>query len=380
MDSSLATLEARAQETESWRLATSTVKSYRAEVKNFRDFCMDHVARDPTVERFPGLPRLVTLFLQATSERVKAYNSVNNTKSGLVWLYEHGPMKEPETRVWSVKEVSPGVLVASGNPVHTKDVVTFMASLRKKKKRTHTPLSALPITLPMLAQLHAYLDSDEGRTCVNRDTALWFKAVSSTAFYLMARMGEIFDIRRRDIAFGGYHEGAAHGSIKLMYRKTEESSGRQYHLYFQDDDQRPIDCMYHVLAWLEHMRQVHNYDPPADAPLFPCLRNVGRHGGLTSIASAGLDFGRPMSESAMGTLLNKIINLTIISPRTTEVHRNMWAGTKYSCHTFRRAGAQHRFMLAGPGKCWPLSQVKWWAGWCKGILFQLPYCMYLSMD
>ncbi|OQR81491.1 hypothetical protein ACHHYP_20819 [Achlya hypogyna] len=38
----------------------------------------------------------------------------------------------------------------------------------------------------MLTQLHAFLDSPTGRQLVSTDGAMYFKAVSATAFYLMA--------------------------------------------------------------------------------------------------------------------------------------------------------------------------------------------------
>ena len=39
---------------------------------------------------------------------------------------------------------------------------------------------------------------------------------------------------------------------------------------------------------------------------------------------------------------------------------------RYTTHSFRRGGAQYRFMYAPLGKRWPLSRVRWWGGWAEG--------------
>ena len=44
------------------------------------------------------------------------------------------------------------------------------------------------------------------------------------------------------------------------------------------------------------------------------------------------------------------------------------AGLKRSIttHSFRRGGAQHRFMFAPLGQRWSLSIIRWWGGWAPG--------------
>lgn len=38
----------------------------------------------------------------------------------------------------------------------------------------------------------------------------------------------------------------------------------------------------------------------------------------------------------------------------------------YTTHSFRRGGAQYRFMWAPIGKRWSLSIIRWWGGWAIG--------------
>lgn len=38
---------------------------------------------------------------------------------------------------------------------------------------------------------------------------------------------------------------------------------------------------------------------------------------------------------------------------------------KLTTHSFRRGGAQYRFMYAPLGQRWTLSRIRWWGGWAK---------------
>jgi hypothetical protein len=38
----------------------------------------------------------------------------------------------------------------------------------------------------------------------------------------------------------------------------------------------------------------------------------------------------------------------------------------FTTHSFRRGGAQYRFMHAPLGRRWSLSIVRWWGGWAEG--------------
>ena len=45
-----------------------------------------------------------------------------------------------------------------------------------------------------------------------------------------------------------------------------------------------------------------------------------------------------------------------------------WSGIqkRYTTHSFRRGGAQYRFMYAPIGKRWSLNRIRWWGGWAVG--------------
>jgi len=366
-------------QTTSQRIKPSMTKGYKAHMNQFAAFVAQYVegAPDPRHTRFAQLPECVVAFLEYKS-RTFTYGCVENTKSGLVWYYDHGPLKEPgEKTTWEILQTPHGSM-ATGNPVHTKIVMEYMEGLRNEKKGDKTK-RATPIKLAMLGELHAYIDSEQGQRRVSRPLAFWFKAVTSTAMYLFARMGEVFTLKRRDVVFGCVTDGVQHGTITLVERKTEESSGRKYHLYLQDDE-RPLDCMYHILAWLQYCRTVLGHDHDPSEPLFPQLYNVGRNGATASgthdLSNVMVrSWARHMPEAAMGVVLNKIIALHTQCPSVTDAGRELWTATKYTCHTFRRAGAQHRLMSNGYKRKWTLSEVKWWGGWCNGAF--TPHCCLL---
>ncbi|KAG3068254.1 hypothetical protein PI124_g21645 [Phytophthora idaei] len=45
--------------------------------------------------------------------------------------------------------------------------------------------------------------------------------------------------------------------------------------------------------------------------------------------------------------------------------RQQWCDIWFTSYTFRRAGAQSRFMFAPPERRWSLRMVKWWAEWTQ---------------
>lgn len=62
---------------------------------------------------------------------------------------------------------------------------------------------------------------------------------------------------------------------------------------------------------------------------------------------------RPMSYDSLQALLTRFCQEAGIEAR-------------YMTHSFRRGGAQYRFMFAPLGKCWSLNQIRWWGGWAIG--------------
>lgn len=113
--------------------------------------------------------------------------------------------------------------------------------------------------------------------------------------------------------------------------------------------------------------------------LFPNISGVGTRPkkaevlttASTRLLAARVDFRHPVHGNTFSTILNTIIQLMLVfcGDGMADCQRRQWESMWFTAHTFRRAGAQHRFMHVMPvANRWPLSQIKWWAGWCPGIV------------
>ncbi|KAG3001222.1 hypothetical protein PC120_g20390 [Phytophthora cactorum] len=82
--------------------------------------------------------------------------------------------------------------------------------------------------------------------------------------------------------------------------------------------------------------------------------------------NARVEWGKKMSEQAFITLLNCVVrDLNRNGVFTRGYIRQQWRDIWFTSHTFRRAGAQYRFMFAPPERRWSLRMVKWWAVWTQ---------------
>lgn len=79
-----------------------------------------------------------------------------------------------------------------------------------------------------------------------------------------------------------------------------------------------------------------------DEYIFPFLSSKGT-----------VDASRPISHD----LVQKYIN---------EFAQGAGIKATYTTHSFRRGGAQYRFMYAPVGKRWSLARIRWWGGWAAG--------------
>jgi len=203
-------------------ISRSTLEHYQAVIKKFVAFCAAAGLPDPTKERFPTLPNAIKAFLQ---DRIDGgglgYGTADSDRSALVWLYKHGEMQDPNNPAWNVTTESTGATVATGNPAQSLKVRKYLTGLRSDKRKNHEPKHAHPITLAMLGQLFDFLDSPDGVAAVSKACALWFKAVASVSFYLMACINEVLELPREKVFFHAVHEGTAHGTIVLADRKTK---------------------------------------------------------------------------------------------------------------------------------------------------------------
>lgn len=98
----------------------------------------------------------------------------------------------------------------------------------------------------------------------------------------------------------------------------------------------------HFLRWRNLLEHVLGATLKPDDHLFP---HIAVNGVIRT--------AREMSYDSLQTLLSKFCEGAGLQKR-------------YTTHSFRRGGAQYRFMYAPVGKRWSLNQIRWWGGWAIG--------------
>ena len=124
--------------------------------------------------------------------------------------------------------------------------------------------------------------------------------------------------------------------------------GHKYNLY-PAPEHPSIDAFNHLKNWKWWYE---NYVQPGhsivlDNPIFPQFL----------MATHTVNVGIPMSSENTQKLINAF---------TSGANLNRGDVCLYTTHTFRRGGAQYRFMYAPAGTRWTLSRIRWWGGWADG--------------
>lgn len=103
-----------------------------------------------------------------------------------------------------------------------------------------------------------------------------------------------------------------------------------------------MDMYTHLQEWLEFYRSQTGRDFKPTDKLFPYIAPNGQ-----------LEPGKEMAYNHFAKIMK----------RWTE-----GAGLRktYTTHSFRRGGAQYRFMFAPFHRRWTLHRVRWWGGWAIG--------------
>jgi hypothetical protein len=70
--------------------------------------------------------------------------------------------------------------------------------------------------------------------------------------------------------------------------------------------------------------------------------------------------------SSNGTVQNKPISHDTVQKNVREFAAATGLERNFTTHSFRRGGAQYRFMKAPIGECWSLAKIRWWGGWAEG--------------
>lgn len=187
-------------------LAPKTQASHNANWRAFTNFCKESMEyMDPSTNRFPSLPDAIMHFVLVRMQgKVDSKGKIKIEPGSVDVIGDDGPLvcskgvaekirssianyydQEgcPVTELW--RDVDG---VCSGNPLSHPRVKKFFKGLGKEMK-THSTRRAAPMSPHMLLMIFEFLDLP--RAPFAKPIKLWFKAVTSLAFYGCARISEV---------------------------------------------------------------------------------------------------------------------------------------------------------------------------------------------
>ncbi|CAA7265651.1 unnamed protein product [Cyclocybe aegerita] len=192
------------------------------------------------------------------------------------------------------------------------------------------------------------LDIETLRFCVEH--AL-MQAFMSSAFMLWTRCFELLSLQQKDLAEGCKGPSPhffPHFKVHLTHRKGWQQekgydgprTSNVYDIYKQDIT--AIDMNFHLMRWKSLLERLYGSKLEDEDCLFPYISPNGV-----------IHIRRQMSYDMLQASLTKFCNGAGVSKR-------------YTTHSFRRGGAQYRFMFAPIGQRWTLNRIRWWGGWAVG--------------
>ncbi|KAG1781061.1 hypothetical protein EV702DRAFT_1193898 [Suillus placidus] len=211
----------------------------------------------------------------------------------------------------------------------------------------------------------------ELRTSITR--VVMYQAFSTTAWNLWTRCFELIKLKRKDltidlsevgVAFRKYlcnetpsiKDLHAHFEVFLSNRKgwqrkvdkgLKEADPRsnRYKIYPQPDIPG-CDCFFWMLLWLALLERVHyNSELEPDDFVFPAISSNGI-----------VHRGEHISHDAVQAWIDEA---------TTGAGIPRGVGDSFTTHTYRRGGAQWRWMFTPVGERWTLARVRWWGSWAE---------------
>ncbi|ETP13237.1 hypothetical protein F441_11517, partial [Phytophthora nicotianae CJ01A1] len=234
--------------------ATQTV--YESSFKKFSDFCIANGYPDPRHERHHELPVILVAYLQSISA------------SSSISLQTAEKARSAKTSLEKKR--------GYGNPARDPFVRQFMRGLKKKKASEYVPAKAVPISLDMITVLHAFLESPMGVKGFSEESRVWFKAVSSFAFYGMCRINEVLTLQWTDITLRQTccsvvfpDEIIEYGTYALFNRKTAVAEGRMYNLHRMLMDELAINAYRHLCNWVDYASERKGHHWRDDDYVFP---------------------------------------------------------------------------------------------------------------
>ncbi|KAM6489686.1 hypothetical protein JOM56_014857 [Amanita muscaria] len=163
----------------------------------------------------------------------------------------------------------------------------------------------------------------------------FMRAFITTAFTLWARCGDLCALRASHVS-----EDHSQPPYNLPYFEVGLVNRHTYKIFKQDI--HAIDMYTHLRMWIKHLECRIGRKLQEGDYIFPSIS-----------ANSHIHPIEPISHDKAQSLL-------------TEFTTGAGITKHFKTHSFRRGGAQYRFMHAPLGKRWTLDMIQWWGGWASG--------------
>ncbi|KAG1885796.1 hypothetical protein F4604DRAFT_1573111 [Suillus subluteus] len=255
-----------------------------------------------------------------------------------------------------------------GNPACSAEVQDVIKSVRHKTNsegsdRTHSIAMSKGFMDRILTWVHKCCPSETYmallRTLITR--IVMYQAFSTTAWNLWTRCFELIKLKRKDLTIDpseplSTKDLHARFEVFLSNRKgwqrkvdkglkEADLRSNRYKVYPQPD-MPGCDCFFWMLLWLALLERIHyNGELEPNDFIFPAIGSNGI-----------VHRGEHISHDAMQAWIDKA---------TTGAGIPRGGGDSFTTHTYRRGGAQWRWMFAPVGERWTLARVRWWGSWAE---------------
>ncbi|KAJ6458538.1 hypothetical protein C8R45DRAFT_843762 [Mycena sanguinolenta] len=257
--------------------------------------------------------------------------------------------------------------IVTGCPARAQIIQTFLKVIKNKsgvKGAAATRNHAEAMTMADMKKWTEWSESKWPRATLDQKPRIaselqdkmkhfMMRAFGSSGFTLWTRNFELCALQIRDLTL----DLVSPAPFKLPYfevfldnRKgwqnkqgfdNDSRESNRYNIYKQSDTPE-IDMYTHLLAWLKLYEECLGRKLLPEDYVFPYIAPNGV-----------IHPTREMTTQGCQDLIN-------------EFSRGAGLTKSYTTHSFRRGGAQYRFMWAPLGKRWSLQIVRWWGGWASG--------------
>ncbi|KAF8342487.1 hypothetical protein F5887DRAFT_918733 [Amanita rubescens] len=266
-----------------------------------------------------------------------------------------------------------------GCPAHAKDIKALLKRIKNKNGmeggkalRNHARAIRIEDLTRMMDWSEKIVPSASLGKLDKNDITLevvkhvLMRAFLSSAFTLWTRNMELCNIQTGDLEMGCVGPAPhffPHFKVRLLHRKGWQKQmdsyggplrGQIYEIYKQDVT--AADMYTHVQRWRWFLEE---------RLLSRKLASQGEF-IFPTIGSNGVVY--PKQEMSYDTAQGYI----------NEFQENAGLTGQLTTHSFRRGGAQYRFMYAPLGQRWTLSRIRWWGGWAKAENVRISFSSQLS--